>query len=400
MITPSEHSSPVAQRTAITRRAAIGGGLAAAAAVFAACTGSDASDVATRVIVVGAGPAGMTAAHLLRQRGVVADVLEAGPTHGGRITHDLEFTDFPIPLGAEWIHVDPSVLDEIVNDDSVSVDIETTAYADDDQVAFFRDGDTELLPLVGWEADRKIIGSSWLDFFERYIVPGIADQITYDTQIVEIDHTGEEIRLTDATGAVHVADAVIVTAPLKILQRGDIEFRPPFSDERREAVAEAVVWSGLKAFIEFDTTFYPAVTEADDSYTDEGQRIYYDAAYGQDTDASILGLFSVGAQAERYQAALADGELLDLILAELDEVFDGAATPAYRRHIVQNWNDEPFARAAYLEDDAPSSVSRQLAQPIDGRVFFAGDAYTSFDDWGSVHTAARSAADAVEALLA
>jgi len=402
----------------ISRRAVLGGGVIGAAALFAACTGSDPAGVTSdsdpadesdepaddvgavgRVVVIGAGPAGMTTAHLLRQHGVIAEVLEAGPTHGGRIKHDLTFADFPIPLGAEWIHVNPSILDEAVNDDSITVDIATTEYAESDQLAYYSGNSTTLIPLEGWDSDRKIIGSSWLDFFERYIVPGIADQITYDTQIVRIDHTGSAIELTDADGTVRTADAVVVSVPLKILQRGDIEFVPVFEGARAEAVADAVVWSGLKAFIEFDSAFYPAVTATVDSETDEGQRLYYDAAYGQDTEANILGLFSVGAQAERYQAALADGELLDVMLAELDEVFDGAASPAYVRHIVQNWNDEPFAGAAYLEDDAPSSISRRLAEPIDDRVFFAGDAYTSFDDWSSVHTSIRSAADATDALL-
>jgi len=414
---PTNRSEAAIRECAITRRGVIGGGLVAAAALFAACTGSDATESAgsstepttdlapgagdgRRVIVIGAGAAGMTAAYLLRQRGVIAEVIEAGPTHGGRIKHDLEFADFPIPLGAEWIHVDPAVLDEIVDDSSVSVDIDTVEYADGDELAYYDGDGTDVGPLEGWESDRKIIGSSWLDFFERYIVPSIAEQFAYETPIVTIDHTGDTVRLTSAVGDVFEADQVIVTVPLEILQRGDIDFVPPFEGARAEAVTDAVVWSGLKAFIEFDTAFYPAVTEAADSYTADGQRIYYDAAYGQDSDFNILGLFSVGAQAERYQQALADGELLDVMLAELDEVFDGAASPAYVRHIVQNWNDEPFARAAYLEDDAPSSVSRRLAEPIDGRVFFAGDAYTSFDDWGSVHTATRSAAEAVDGLLA
>jgi len=151
-------------------------------------------------------------------------------------------------------------------------------------------------------------------------------------------------------------------------------------------------------FVEFEEEFYPAALQFPNSETADGQRLYYDAAYGQDSDANILGLFAVGVQAESYQA-LSDEELLDRILSELDEIFDGAATPSYVRHLVQNWNDERFAGAAYLADNAPSSTSTRLSGSVDGRVFFAGDAYTSFDDWSSVHTAARSAADAVEDLL-
>jgi len=67
--------------------------------------------------------------------------------------------------------------------------------------------------------------------------------------------------------------------------------------------------------------------------------------------------------------------------------------------LVQNWNDEPFARAAYLADNAPSWISTRLSKSVDNKLFFAGDAYTRFDDWGSVHCAVRSAADAVEDLF-
>ncbi|MEM1331832.1 MAG: FAD-dependent oxidoreductase [Actinomycetota bacterium] len=418
-------------RVVVPRRTAIGAGMAGVLAILASCTGDDDTAPATtsgptdtgdddtapattsgppaetaddldaglRVIVVGAGAAGMTAAHRLKQRGVAATVLEAAPVHGGRIKHDLDFADFPIPLGAEWIHVDPSVLDEIVDDPGVEVDIGTTPYAADDEAAYFTGGRLSVEPLEGWEEDDKFVGSSWLDFFDRFVVPGIREQLVLDTPVASIDHVGDEIVVTDASGTERVVDAVIVTVPLAALQRGDIEFVPPLSDERRTTIDEANVWTGLKAFIEFEAPFYPAVVGFDDSETFDGQRLYYDAAYGQDTSMAVLGLFSVGAQAERYQQALADGELLQVMLAELDEAFDGAASANYVRHIVQDWSAEPFIGQAYLADVADWRTSTRLAESIDGRILFAGDAYTAFDDWGSVHAAARSAADAVDELL-
>ena len=395
-----------------SRRVFLSSGAATLAAILAGCEGDDASGSASpssssatgtptgeRVVVVGAGPAGMSAAHLLRQRGVDTLVLEAGPTHGGRIRHDLEFADFPIPLGAEWVHVNGAILDEIVNDPDVAVTTELVPYTDDDQVAFVAGGVT-MLPLKPgiFDVDTKFVGSSWLDFFETYVVPGIADIIEYGAQVVEIDHGGESATLVTADGAVHEADRVIVTVPLRILQQRDVTFTPALEDDRVEIIESATVWSGLKAFFEFEEAFYPAAIAFPDSDTDEGQRLFYDAAYGQDTDQNIMGVFSVGAPAERYQA-MSDDELSADVLGELDAAFDGAASRSYVRHLVQNWNDEPFAGAAYLADDASSAITRRLAEPLGERVLFAGSAYTSFDDWSSVHTAARSAADAVERIL-
>lgn len=146
------------------------------------------------MIVVGAGPAGMTAAHFLRQRGVDVQVLEAGPTHGGRIRHDLDFADFPISLGAEWVHVKAEILDEAVNDASVEVMTDLVSYEPKDQVAYF-DGALTMAPLepAVFDGDLKFKGSSWLDFFNTYIQPGVADTLVFDTQIVEIDHSGDVV---------------------------------------------------------------------------------------------------------------------------------------------------------------------------------------------------------------
>lgn len=395
-----DRRSPAPDLPPWTRRRFLSTGAAAVAALLVGCGSESSTAFDGSVLVIGAGPAGMTAAHQLRQRGVDVVVLEAGTTHGGRIRHDLDFADFPISLGGEWVHVDGAILDEIVDDDGVQVATELVGYGADDEVAYVVGDSVELGPLVPgvFDVDTKFRGSSWLDFFDTYVVPGIAEVIRYDTQVTEVDHTGDRVVLTDASGGTHVADQVIVTVPLGVLRRGDISFVPPLEPDRLDVIARATVWSGLKAFFVFDERFYPAAVAFPDSVTEAGQRLFYDAAHGQDTDDHVLGLFSVGAQAELYQA-MTDDELVADVLGELDAAFDGAASRSYVRHLVQDWNAEPFAGGAYLEDDADWRISRALARPLGDRVHFAGDAYTSFDDWSSVHTAARSASEVVERLV-
>ncbi|MEM9562303.1 MAG: FAD-dependent oxidoreductase [Actinomycetota bacterium] len=353
------------------------------------------------VIVVGAGPAGMTAAHLLRQRGADVRVLEALSTPGGRIAHTRDFVDFPISLGGEWLHVERTALDDIVADESVRIETVTVGYQEDGDFAMV-DEDGELVAAslgdVGFDVDQKFVGSSWLDFFETYVLPGIAPLITFDTAIERIEYGEAGVRLTDTNGGVHEADRVVVTVPVAILQQGLVEFDPPLSDGRLDTLDDARVWSGFKAFVEFDHRFYPTLLIPGDSGAGGGQRLFYDAAHGQNSDANVLGVFSVGEEAERYQAA-GDGAI-DLIVAELDEIYDGVASDAYIQHLTQNWNEQPWARGAYLTDGEDFRITRRLAEPIDDVVYFAGDGYTSFDDWSSVHAAAWSAREAVRAMLA
>ena len=57
-----------------------------------------------KVLVVGAGIAGLSAAFHLRKAGIEATVLEARDRIGGRVWTDRDFTDIPVEFGAELIH--------------------------------------------------------------------------------------------------------------------------------------------------------------------------------------------------------------------------------------------------------------------------------------------------------
>jgi len=56
-----------------------------------------------RVVVVGAGIAGLAAASTLRQAGIDAVVLEARDRVGGRL-HTVDLAGTPVELGGSWIH--------------------------------------------------------------------------------------------------------------------------------------------------------------------------------------------------------------------------------------------------------------------------------------------------------
>jgi monoamine oxidase len=350
-----------------------------------------------RVLIIGAGAAGMAAGHLLRQRGVDFTILEAAPTYGGRIKTATEFVDFPIPLGGEWLHVQPDVLEEIVNDPNVLVDTEVAGYGSEATQATWDDGVLTRGELE--DTDLKFVDDTWLTFFEAFVLPSVEDLSVFNTEIVTIDHTGADIVLTDAASTEHRADAVIVTVPPKVIQNRAVSFVPELPGDQREAFDDAYIWGGMKVFLEFTEAFYPTALEIAGTSNDRGQKLYYDAAWGQRSSSNVLGLFTVGDEAVPYQEQSSAAGLRDLILAELDEIFDGAATPAYVQHISQNWDDEPFIGQAYFADSADWRLPARMRAPIDDRIFFAGASYTGGDDWGSVHTAARSARDAVERLL-
>ena len=62
------------------------------------------------VIIIGAGASGLAAAKKLEEDSVTYQILEATNKLGGRIQKNDTFADFPIDIGAEWIHENKSIL--------------------------------------------------------------------------------------------------------------------------------------------------------------------------------------------------------------------------------------------------------------------------------------------------
>jgi monoamine oxidase len=328
-----------------------------------------------KVLVIGAGAGGLSTAYLLKQQGTQVEVLEASPQWGGRIRINPDFADFPIPLGAEWIETNAGVFKEIVNDDSVTVDIQTILDS----------------------PDRKFVNYSWYNFFEDFIHPSVSDSIRFNTAVTSIDYSGDKVIVSTSNGT-FTADKVVVSVPLKILKDGSISFSPVLPVSKANAIKDAVVWYGFKAFVEFSSNFYgdnefifPVKPETD------GQKLYYNAALGQNTSKNILGLFVVGKPAQEY-ISRSGNDLRNYILSEMDSVYSNKASSGYIKHTVQNWNEEPFIKGGYLSDFADWRMVKTLGESIDGKVFFAGSEFTDGEDWVSVHTASQSAKTAVKAI--
>jgi monoamine oxidase len=325
-----------------------------------------------KVIVIGAGAGGLSAGYFLNQQGTDFEILEASSSYGGRMKINTNFADFPIPLGAEWLETSTNIFQEIVNDSSVQVNIQTIAD----------------------NPDRKFINYSWFNFFEDYITPSIANKISYNTIVQSIDYADNQIVVVTNNGQI-TADKVVVSIPLQILKDGDISFTPNLPQSKLNAINDAVVWEGFKAFFEFNSNFYGDTEYAFPiSPASNGQKIYYNAALGQNTTKNILGLFVVGAPAQDFISRSGD-DLKNFILSELDGIYANQATPNYIEHITQNWNSEPFIKGGYLTDYEDWEKVRELGSSVANKLYFAGGEYTDGEDWVSVHTAANSAKRAI-----
>ena len=235
-------------------------------------------------------------------------------------------------------------------------------------------------------AETKFYRSTWVGFFRQFILPEIADRITLNAPVRVVDRAG----VTLADGRRYDADQVLVTVQLSVLQRGDIQFPAPLTDE----LQDIRFGQGFKLFLKFRERFYPDLLItgplAHFMADDWDETTYFDAAFGKGSSDHLLGLFAAGKLPSRSKKAI-----LGDVMAQLDRIYAGAATEFLLDAYVQNWTNEPHIWGSYsMENDADRDIADML-QPIDGRIFFAGEALGGADQ-ATVQGAAFSGMTAAE----
>lgn len=346
-----------------------------------------------KVLIVGAGAAGMTAGYLLKRHGVDFKILEATSSYGGRIKKSESFTDFPLDLGAEWIHVNPKVLNNIANKSIDTREFETIDY-NPQTIKTWKNGKLKSHNYIkNLYSEWKFKRSTWYDFFEQNMVPDISDRIIVNKPVAEINYEQGTVSVRTTGNEFYEADKVLVTVPIKILQNEQIAFKPEMPQDKKEAIAKVFMGDGIKIFIEFNEKFYPDILSYGNIFKalSEENKFVYDAAFRKDSPKNILGLFAINEKALAY-TALSEEDIISKFLTELDEIFDGKATRNYKKHIIQNWSNEPYIQGAYSYsfDGKKDEIVNIISQPLANRVYFAGEALSK-DNQAMVQGACETA---------
>ncbi|MCI5057334.1 MAG: FAD-dependent oxidoreductase [Flavobacteriales bacterium] len=388
----------------IKRCALMGLGSTLLPTFLSSCKKEDSEDIVLnfsgKVIIIGAGAAGLMAGYTLARYGIDFEILEASSIFGGRVRKNATLADFPIDIGAEWIHTKPNVFADLVDNEEIKETIDLISYRPK-EVKTWRGGKLRNLNVAQFfYKEYKFKSSTWFDFFDQFIVPSIQDKIKYNKVVTEINYESTEILVRTSDGDEFLGDKIITTVPIKILQSGDINFVPALPESKVSVLNKMVIPPGIKVFIKFKERFYPDLLSVGGLLiTDvEEPALYYDAAFKKDSQDNILGLFWVADKAKKL-TELSDEEIIQEVLKELDEIFEGKATENYMEHIIQNWSKEPFIQGSYSHygSEAQDYIST-LSEPIQEKVYFAGEALNA-SEWSTVHGAGFSGVEQAKVIL-
>lgn len=413
-----------------------------------------------KVIIVGAGAAGLYASYLLHKQGIEVQVLEASSTYGGRIKSLQGFSDFDIELGAEEIHGERSLWYDMIRHSGAEFITEelnelyyfngsVKTYAQATENTFFNkvldviDGFKQYAGnditaeahgnimninnavvhlyngMVGNEmgSSNAEVGMYGLREIEEKWTAGkidsriknrsllsvieetfsdVLDKINFNTIVSSIDYSGDKVSLTAANGEVYEADKVIVTVPITILQSNDITFIPTLSSERTDAFARIGMDRGMKIILKFNERFWPSSTSY--IYADGSVPLYWaTAAGGRSAQDNLLTAFVSGEKAD-FLSAQGEG-MIATILSELDVLFGDASTN-YIDHHIQDWGGEENIRGAYSYSKPGTGNAREIiAKNIHSKIYFAGEATHTAGHFATVHGAMETALRAVNEIL-
>lgn len=227
-----------------------------------------------------------------------------------------------------------------------------------------------------WEGEELDGGDVLLpDGYER-----IVQTMTPELDI-RLRHVVEKISLL-ADGVRIVTDhgtldgrAVIVTLPIGVLQVGGVEFDPGLPEWKEEAIAQ--IGSGIlnKTFLLFPIMFWEPDVELIQRIPERhGQWAeFYNSGFYHD-GAPVLDCINAGGFAAEIEG-WNDADIVASAMEALRGMY-GTSIPDPESWQQTRWISDPFSVGAYSypSTEMTPTTRRNLAKPIEDKIFFAGEA--------------------------
>ncbi len=386
------------------------------------------------VVVVGGGAAGIAAARRLHDASIRCLVVEARPRLGGRAWTVRDERGFALDLGCGWLHsADRNPWSAVAQEQGVLIDktpppwmrpplaigfphAEQAAFRDafeqffarlervaereaDLPAAMFLDPNSRWNGLIN-AISTYISGAEWdkvsAKDFDRYhdsgvnwrviegygaLISGYAANlpVMLDCPVRRIDHRGRRVSVETTNGTIET-DQVIVTIPSTLIALEHILFTPALPKKTR-AAAGLPLGLADKLFMALDGAdeFEKEVRLI--GHTDRAATAtYHFRPFGRPQIEAYFG----GSCAAELEAA-GDGAFFEFAVSELTNLLGTAFARRVHPIGIHRWGADPFARGSYSYALPGFADCRQtLAEPVENRLFFAGEA-CSTNDFSTAH---------------
>jgi monoamine oxidase len=217
--------------------------------------------------------------------------------------------------------------------------------------------------------------------------------VALNTPVQQVDYSGKRLAIETARGTI-AADHAIVTLPTTVLAEAEQFFAPALPNKIEAARALP---------LGFDDKLFMALEKAEEfepdsrlfgTKTDSKTAAYHLRPFGRPMIEAFFG----GTNARELEAAGEDAFFafaVEELIGQLGSDFAKRVKPIQ----IHRWGNDPFARGAYSYAVLGKAGARAvLAEPIDDRLFFAGEA-CSKGDYSTTHGAYFTGVAAAQQVL-
>jgi len=361
---------------------------------------------AKKVLVLGAGMAGLVAAYELTQLGHDVTVLEARTRPGGRVhtlrepfsdglyaeagaaripdNHDLTLKyvkQFELPLEPFY----PSRLNAVRLDRGSRQEVPIDGFTD----AMTENYGGEL----GGRPERwqKIKGGT--DLLPKSFAQRIESKIIYGAPAVRIEQDAKAARVVfSKAGAPQTlsADAVLCTIPFSVLR--DVEL-PALSPRKRDAIKRTHYDAVSRVYLQTKNRFWEERGLNGFAF-DRGAIEIWQPTWSQPGPRGILMTYARPGEAERI-TSLKENQRIETTLKQLDGIFSGLRAN-FERGATKCWLDDEWSRGAWAFVGL-TNFATAISQ--EGRIHFAGEHLSPWSSWmqGALSSGLRAVKEIDEA---
>ncbi|HKY42048.1 MAG TPA: FAD-dependent oxidoreductase [Pyrinomonadaceae bacterium] len=341
-----------------------------------------------KVLVLGAGMAGLVAAHELSKLGHDVTILEARTRPGGRVfTLREPFADgLYAEAGAARIPENHDLTIKYVKDFNLSLE---PFYPSRLNVVRFDRGRREEVPIEGFtdamtqnyggelgdrpERWHKIKGGS--DLLPKAFAEKLAGKIQYGAAVVKIEQDTNQARvvfLSNGRQETIAADKVICTIPFSVLR--DIKM-PGLSARKKELIKDTRYDAVSRVYLQTRNRFWEEKGLNGFAFT-KGAIEIWQPTWSQPGPRGILMTYARPGEAERI-AKLKEKDRIESTLKQLNGIFSGLPEN-FEMGISKCWSEDEWSRGAWA---FISPIDFFTASAPEGRIHFAGEHLSPLFSW-------------------
>jgi monoamine oxidase len=414
-----------------------------------------------KVIIIGAGISGLSAAKTLQNHGYQVTILEGRDRIGGRIWTSTKWPDAPLDLGATWIH---GIHKNPITDIAKTIKTKL-AFIDYDNIINYNIDGKKLTKLQQEQLEkirtklfnaiqqaqnaendialRQVVDAINLDYEEKNILnfilnnsieheySGSASNLSsfwYDSGKafsgsdaifekgfhlitnylaqdidIQLNHNVSEINYNSSKVKIttdnkqYLADYVISTLPLGVLKSNKISFTPKLSEEKQEAILKLDMGVLNKCYLRFDQIFWPNDVDLIGSIPENHGEWTEWVSFARVLKLPILLGFNAADYGRKIEK-WSDQEIINDAMKRLRLIY-GNKIPDPIDYQITRWASDPFSLGSYSYNAVGSQpILRKYLAQSEKSLFFAGEATDNLY-FGTAHGAYLSGIRAANEIM-